>query len=300
MGGVVVVTDSTCDLPALLVEAEGIRVVPLSVTFGLETFISGVTLDSASFYARLATGPQRLPTTAQPAPAWFDEAYADAADAGAEAVVSLHVSSALSGTTSLARDRARHAELPVTVVDTRLVGGALGLAVLAAHQIAATGGTVAEVVAAADRVRDASRSLLVVDSLRHLVRGGRLTGAQAAVGGALQVKPILALEGGRVELRERARTFHRAAARVVASIAEHVGGAPVDVIVTHAEAPDRATALWSALAARLTLADRVEATMGPIVGTHVGPGAVGVAVVPARLRPAVPNRRHPQPGEGPS
>lgn len=292
MGGVVVITDSTCDLPPALVESAGIRVVPLTVTFGLETFIAGVTLSSAAFYARLSGGANRLPTTSQPAPAWFDEAYADAADAGATAVVSLHVSSALSGTTNLARDRARHAPVPVTVVDTRLVGGALGLAVLAAHRVAAGGGSVAEVVAAAERVRDAGRSLLVVDSLTQLKRGGRLTGAQAAVGGALQVKPILELVAGRVELRERVRTGSRAAARVAALIAEHSGGQPVDVLVAHAEAPERAAAMWSALAAVLTLEAQVEATMGPIVGTHVGAGAVGVA--------AVPVSRHPQPNADPT
>lgn len=280
MARVAVVTDSTCDLPAAVVEAAGIRVVPLSVAFGLETFMSGVTISTTEFYRRLAAAGDRLPTTSQPIPAWFEEAYADAADNGASAVVSLHVSSALSGTAALARDRARRASLPVEVVDTRLVGGALGLAVLAAQRVADEGGSVVEVVAAARRVQERSRSLLIVDDLTALRRGGRLTGTQAAVGGAMRVKPILHLVDGRVEVLERARTWTRALERAGQLVAEHAGGRPVDAVAAHAMAPDRLDALWRSLAAHVTLEERVDAEIGPIVGTHVGAGAVGLSVLP--------------------
>ncbi len=115
MERVAVVTDSTCDLPRELVESLGLRVVPLSVTFGDETLIAGVQLTPAGFYERLAAS-ERLPTTSQPAPAWFEEAYADCADEGYTHVVSLHCSAALSGTVALARDRARRAPVDVEVV----------------------------------------------------------------------------------------------------------------------------------------------------------------------------------------
>jgi DegV family protein with EDD domain len=280
MAGVAVVTDSTADLPRDLAEELGIRVVPLSVTFGSETFISGVTIDHAGFYERLAT-TERLPTTSQPTPAWFEEAYADCVDDGLDAVVSLHVSAALSGTVALARARAADAEIPVEVVDTRLVGGSLGLAVLAAHRVAEAGGDVAEVVAAAQRVADRVTSLLVVDTLDYLKRGGRLTGAQALMGSMLRVKPLLHLTEGRVEVLERARTWTRALDRVADLVAEVGEAGPVDIVVTHAVSEERADEVWDRLEGRVEIARRLEAMIGPIVGTHVGPGAVGVAVLPA-------------------
>jgi DegV family protein with EDD domain len=280
MGGVAVVTDSTCDLPRDLVEQLGIRVVPLSVTFGDETLISGISIGHEEFYARLRR-TDRLPTTSQPAPAWFEEAYGDCIDDGLDAVVSLHVSSALSGTVELARHRAGKVDIPVEVVDSRMVGGSLGLAVLAAHRVAEAGGTVEEVVAAAERVRDRSQSLLVVDTLDFLRRGGRLTGAQALVGNVLRVKPLLHLTEGRVEVRERTRTWTRAMDRIVDIVEELAADGPVDVILAHAVAAERAAELWSRLEDRVQMAERLETLIGPIVGTHVGPGAIGLAAVPA-------------------
>jgi DegV family protein with EDD domain len=280
MGGVAVVTDSTCDLPRRIVEGLGIRVVPLSVTFGDETLISGVSIAHEEFYERLAA-TDRLPTTSQPAPAWFEEAYGDCVDDGLDAIVSLHVSSALSGTVELARHRAGSVDIPVEVVDTRMVGGSLGLAVLAAQRAAQAGGTVEEVVAAATWVRDHTESLLVVDTLDYLRRGGRLTGAQALVGNVLRVKPLLHLTEGRVEVRERTRTWTRAMDRIVDIVAELAAGGPVDLILAHAVAPDRAAELWARLDERVEVAERLETLIGPIVGTHVGPGALGVAAMPA-------------------
>jgi DegV family protein with EDD domain len=282
MARVAVVTDSTTDLPRDLVEDIGLRVVPLSVTFGDRSLVSGVTLQTEDFYARLAA-TDRLPTTSQPAPMWFEEAYADCVDDGHDAIVSIHCSSALSGTVSLARDRARHAGVPVTVVDSRLVGGSLGLAALAAHRVAEAGGSVEQVVAAAERMRERAISLIAVDSLDYLRRGGRLSGTQAAVGTMLRVKPLLHLTAeGRVEVRERTRTWTRALDRATELVAEVAGDQELDVIVVHAVAPERAAELWERLDARVRVAERLEALIGPIVGTHVGPGAIGIAAVPTR------------------
>lgn len=282
MGGVAVVTDSTADLPTDLVEAIGLRVVPLSVTFGDESLIAGVTLSSEAFYERLAVA-DRIPTTSMPAPAWFEEAYADCVDDGHDAIVSIHCSSALSGTVGLARDRGARVPIPVEVVDSRLVGGSLGLAALAAHRKARSGGSVPEVVAAAERVRREARSLIVVDSLEYLRRGGRLTGAQAALGTAMRVKPLLHMtDEGTVEVLERTRTWSRAMDRVVQLATETADGSPVDALVVHAVAPERAEELTERLAAAVTLHELHRALIGPIVGTHVGPGAVGVAVVATR------------------
>jgi DegV family protein with EDD domain len=281
VGGVAVVTDSTADLPSDLVESIGLRVVPLSVSFGDVSLISGVTVTPEGFFEQLVTSP-RLPTTSQPAPAWFEEAYADCVDDGHDAVVSIHCSSALSGTVQLARDRAVRVPIPVEVVDSRLVGGSLGLAALAAHRIAQAGGSVVEVVAAAERVRRQVISLLTVDTLDYLRRGGRLTGAQAAVGNVLRVKPLLHLtDDGRVEVRERTRTWVRALDRMAELVQETAAGEPVDVVLVHAIAPDRAEELWARVQERVEVRERIVAPIGPIVGSHVGPGAIGIAAVPS-------------------
>jgi DegV family protein with EDD domain len=280
VGTVAVVTDSTADLPAALTESLGIRVVPMSVTFDDRTFISRITITDAEFYDRLERSAV-LPTTAQPAPAWFEEAYGDADDDGCSAVVSIHVSDALSGTVSVARTMGEQAGVPVHVVDSRQVGAGLGLVVLAAHRVATSGGTVAAVIAAAERARDAVRSFFVVDTLDYLRRGGRLTGTQALVGNVLRVKPILGIVDGRVEVLERTRTWSRAIDRVSSIVADAADGGPVRVTVSHAFAPDRAESLWSELDADVWLYDRMEAAIGPVVGTHTGPGTVAVAALPA-------------------
>jgi DegV family protein with EDD domain len=284
VGGVAVVTDSTADLPHELVESLGIRVVPLSVAFGTESFISGITIDHETFYERLGA-TSGLPTTSQPAPVWFEEAYGDCVDAGLDGVVSVHCSGALSGTVGLASDRAGRAELPVRVVDSRLVGGALGLVVLAGHRVAERGGSLDEVEAAVGRACDEVTSLVVVDTLDFLKRGGRLTGAQAFVGRALQVRPLLHLIDGRVEVRERTRTWSRAIERLATVAEEAADSRPVDVVVAHAVAPERAAQVWEALDQRVEIEERLETLMGPVVGTHVGPGAVGIAIAPAAATP---------------
>lgn len=280
MPGVAVVTDSTADLPADLAEVLGLRVVPMSVAFGSESYISRITITDEAFYERLGQS-DALPTTSQPAPAWFEEAYGDAHDEGASAVVSLHVSGELSGTVQTARALAEATPLPVHVVDSQQVGGGLALQVLAAHHAATAGGSVDDVLAAARGVRDRSLSLLVVDTLDYLKRGGRVTGAQALVGNVLRVKPLLHTVDGRLEVRERTRTWSRALDRLAELVAELLDGDPGHVMVTHALASDRAAQLWDAIEARADVEERLEAVMGPVIGTHTGPGALSVAVTPA-------------------
>ncbi len=278
MAGVAVVTDSTCDLPHSLVEEIGLRVVPLSVAFGDEVLVAGVTLQTEEFYRRL-TESSVMPTTSQPAPVWFDEAFADCVDEGYEAVVALHCSAALSGTVAVARERARHTPLMVEVVDSRLIGGSLGLAALAAHRAAVSGGSVEDVVAAAEGVRAGVTSLVVVDTLEYLRRGGRLSGHQAVLGTALRVKPVLHLtEDGRVEVIQRARTWRKARERLVELAVSSADGGEADVIVVHSLAPGRAAEVRDELRTRLHVRELLEGEIGPVVGSHTGPGAVGVAV----------------------
>lgn len=275
-----VVTDSTADLPISLADEIGLRVVPMSVSFRDQTFISRVTISDDEFYARLREADQ-LPTTAQPSPAWFEEAYADCVDDGLDACVSLHVSRELSGTVAAARRAAQDVDLDVRVVDSRQVGGGLALMALAAQRVATAGGSVDEVVAAAERARAGLANYMVVHTLENLRKGGRLSGAQALVGNVLRVKPILTLRDGRIEPVERARTITRALDHLVDRVAEHLDGVPADVIVTHALAPERAAQLLDRLRERITVASELTTVFGPVLGTHTGQGAVAVAATPA-------------------
>lgn len=279
---VAVVTDSTCDLPPDVAEALGIRVVPLSVSFGQREAFSRVSVTDEEFYAQLADSDE-LPTTSQPVAGWFEEAWADARDAGHDAVVSLHLSDELSGTVQRARTLAPAAPLPVTVVDSRQVSGGLALQVLAAVRVAAAGGSVEEVVAAAAATGRDTVSLLVVDTLTYLRRGGRLSTSQALLGAALRMRPLLGVEAGRIELLDRERTWSRAIRRLVERAATTATDGPQHAVVAHALAPQRAQEVLAAVRERVEVVEHLEVVVGPVVGTHTGPGAVGVALAPAAV-----------------
>lgn len=280
MAAVGVVTDSTADLPIDLADERGLRVVPMSVSFRDHSFISRVTISDEEFY-RLLADSSELPTTAQPNPAWFDEAYADCVDDGLDACVSLHVSRELSGTVGAARRAAQDAALEVRVVDSRQVGGGLALMALAAQRAAAEQAPIDAVIAAAERVRSGLVNLVVVDTLENLRKGGRMSGTQALVGNVLKVKPILTVRDGRIEPIERARTVARALDRIVDLVAEGIGDRPADVVVTHALAHERAEELWARLHDRIEVASSLTTVFGPVLGTHTGRGAVAVAATPA-------------------
>lgn len=281
-GRVAVVTDSTADIPNDVAEDLGLRVVPMSVTFGTTTEISGVTITDEEFYARLGSATS-LPTTAQPNPHWFIEGWQDAADDGSSAVVSLHVSRELSGTVSQAMRLAPDAAVPVTVEDSRQVGGGLALMAIAAQRRADRGGRADEVVAAARAVGAAVVNMMVVDTMDYLKRGGRVTGARATIGRALRVRPILGVQDGRVEAMGRARTRKSGIDHIVDAIHERHGSEPVSLVVSHALAPDAADAALATAHERLDVAASLTTVFGPVLGTHVGPGAVAVAAAPAVL-----------------
>jgi DegV family protein with EDD domain len=236
--GVAVVTDSTAYLPDDLVARYRIRVVPLQVTIGSVTYDEGRDATSATVGDALR---RHLPVrTSRPSPAAFRQAYAHAAAEGAVGVVSVHLSAEMSGTYGSAVLAAAHAPVPVFAVDARLLGMGLGFAVLAAAVAAGKGGS-AEHVAAAATARAAQTScFFYVDTLEYLRRGGRIGAAQALVGSALAVKPLLHLVDGRISPLEKVRTAGRAIARLEEIAVERAGDAPVDVAVHHLASPERA------------------------------------------------------------
>lgn len=269
-----IVTDSACDLPRTQLDAHGIDVVPLTIRFGDEEFTDGVDLSTSEFWKRCREA-HRLPETAAPAPGAFADAFRRAATDGCEGVVAITISSGLSATHQAARVAADAFDgpIPIEVVDSKMVTATQGLLCLDAAELAATGADAATVAARASaRIADAGL-VGVIDTMDHLVKGGRVGGAKALVGSLLSVKPILALRDGAVVEDGRQRTRVRAL-EYLATRAE--SEAPFDwLAVAGGDAKD-----LDVLVARLgnveTAHPLLTTEIGPVVGTHAGPGVVGV------------------------
>ncbi len=297
-GAVAIVTDSAACLPAELVAAHGVIVVPLQLLAGSLSGMDGEPGLAAAIEAAVAGG-ERL-TTARPSPERFLTAYRQAAAAGAGAVVSLHLSGQLSGTVGSAELAAADAPVPVTVVDTRQIGMGLGLTVIAAAAAAAAVRPAGEVAAAARRYAGRARSFFVLDSIRMLLASGRLPGERPPPGDAaaspesrvapgrpaappLAARPILEISVGRIALLERVRTRAAAADRLVelalASADELGSGA--ELAVQHVAAADRAAALAVRLRAALPRIGNLYLTeAGSAIRVHTGPGMLGISLGP--------------------
>ncbi|MFF4155964.1 DegV family protein [Streptomyces sp. NPDC001678] len=274
---VAIITDSTAYLPAQAMERHGIVAVPLTVVLGDEALEEGTEISARSVAQALQK--RRPVTTSRPAPEDFAAAYRAAAEAGADGIVSLHLSSEFSGTYDAAVLAAKEAPVPVRVVDTGMVAMALGFCALAAADTAEAGGTLDEAVAAAEKRAQGTAAYFYVDTLDYLRRGGRIGAAQALLGSALAVKPLLQLDGGRIELREKVRTASKAIARLEEIVVERAGAAPVDVAVHHLAAPERAELLSERLRERVPgLVDLHVSEVGAVIGAHTGPGLLGVVV----------------------
>ncbi|MEU0160367.1 DegV family protein [Streptomyces sp. NPDC006261] len=276
---VAIVTDSTAYLPRRTMERHGITAVPLTVVLGDQALEEGTEISARSL--ALALQKRHSVTTSRPSPEVFAETYRAAADGGADAVVSLHLSAEFSGTYDAALLAAKDAPIPVRVVDTGMVAMALGFCALAAAESAEAGGSPDEVVAAVEKRAAGTSAYFYVDTLDYLRRGGRIGTAQALLGSALAVKPILQLDGGRIEMLEKVRTASRAIARLEEIVAERAGEATVDIAVHHLAAPERAERLAERLRERVPgLADLHVSEVGAVIGAHTGPGLLGAVISP--------------------
>ncbi len=211
---VALVTDSTAMLPREAVERHGIEVVPLQVVIGATSYDEGVDPDGTPETIAAALREWTPVSTSRPTPAVFLEAYERAHAAGADEVLSVHLSGEMSGTFESAQLAAREAPLPVRAVDTRQLGMATGFAVLAAAEVLDRGGSAEEAAGAALARADGTTSLFYVDTLEYLRRGGRIGAAAALLGSALAVKPLLEIVDGRIATREKVRTAARALSRL--------------------------------------------------------------------------------------
>lgn len=278
-GRVVVVTDSTAYLPDGLADRLSIRVIRLQVVLGGRAGAEGTDVTPADVASALSAW---VPvSTSRPTPTELVAVYRSALDGGASGVVSLHLSRELSGTWDSARMAAKEVGSErVRVVDSRSTAMGLGFPVLAAASAAADGASLEEVYAAAVATAERTTTFFYVDTLEHLRRGGRIGAAQALLGTALSVKPILHVQEGRILPLEKVRTASKGVARLEALAVAAAGAGPVDLAVHHLAAPDRAAALAERLRVQLPgLRDLYSSELGAVVGAHVGPGVLGVVVV---------------------
>lgn len=277
-----IVTDSTADLSAETAQELGITVVPLTVFFGDEAYLDGVELDNASFYRKLEASKE-LPRTSQPAPAAFQEAFQHLIDEGAEAILSVHLSSKLSGTYQSACT-ARSAllegsqKVPIAVIDSLSVSVGMSYAIERASALAREGKSLEEIKAYVEDTLGRSQVLGVLDTLEYVRRGGRIGGASAMLGNVLSFKPIVSLKDGEVVPVERPRTRSKAYARIAQLLGDLGSLEHVSIAQSDAEVGQQlAEAIKSVYSGELPVYD-----LGAVLGTHTGPGTAAIAAVKTR------------------
>lgn len=270
---VVVVTDASSRLPADLLEKWAIRVVPLHVLLDGGDLRDGVDEIPDDVY-------QHHATTAAATPAELDAAYRRAlTDSGGDGVVAVHISSALSGTCGVGERTGAEIGSAVRVIDSRSAAMGTGFVALAAARAAASGGDLETVVAAANSAVSRSHAFIVVHGLDNLRRSGRIGGAKAWLGTALSLKPLLRIDDGKLVLAQRVRTVSKATATMLDRVCEIVGDGSAAVAVHHVANPDGAKEVAAALAQRLPACEPpIVTSLGPVLGVHVGPGAVAVCL----------------------
>ncbi len=275
---IAIITDSTCDIPDSLLQQHGISVVPTMVLWGDRQYRDRLDLQPEEFYRRLATETVR-PTSSTPSQAEFQEAYRAAVARGAEALVVLTVSSAMSGVHQLAVNSAQAVEVPVTVIDSKGPTMSLGWQVLAAARARDAGATVQEIVRRVEQVRSRLMQLVYMESLEYLERGGRIGQAVKWLGVALHVKPVVSInhQSGQVEPLALARTRRSGVEMMFSKFAGFLRGQPnAHVAVLHGNAPDEAAALADRIKAELNPVELQINITGPVLGIHTGPRALAL------------------------
>jgi DegV family protein with EDD domain len=278
-GRIALITDSTCDLPANMREKYAVKIVPLTIVWDGKQYLDGVDITPEAFYDRLEKDPNP-PTTSQPSPEAFVKAIQQARDEGAEKVVVVTISSAMSGTYESARQAANRMGFPVYVVDSKTNSMGLGWQVLAAARTRETGGDAEEMVSAADRARHKMVYMISLDTIEYLKRGGRIGGAIRFLDSVLKIKPQISVnhETGKVEAGMPARSRKSAIDGIYKDFFNRTGtsGGKLHVCVLHNAAYEEAEQLLARVREEYNPAELVTSIVSPILGTHTGPRAIAL------------------------
>ncbi|MCJ7518613.1 MAG: DegV family protein [Anaerolineaceae bacterium] len=272
------ITDSTAYLQGEFATKHNIKVVPLNLHWDNETFKDNVDITAQAFYERLEKS-NSIPTTSQPSSGEFLAAFNESSR-GVEALVAVLISSGISGTLDSAlMAKKEFNQIPLEVVDSKVTSAGLALLIKAMTAVAEKDGSVDDVVRMGKRVFDTMGVFFVVDTLKYLHKGGRIGGASAFLGSALDLKPILYLSAeGKIEALEKVRTKKKAVNRLIDIAVEKTGGKKAHVGIMQANALEGAQAIKAELEKRMDLAELEIYELSPVIGTHAGPGTLGIAV----------------------
>ncbi len=274
MNRIKIVTDSTADLPEEFIIKHKITVIPLKIIFGEKTFRDGIDITNQQLYEQMEKN--KIPGTSQPTPAEFASAYKKLAADGSS-IISIHISSAMSGTCQSARlAKEMLPDLDIEVIDSRQVSMALGLIVLKAAISASEGKTKQEILKIISRIISKIQVYFIVDTLKYLKHGGRIGQAEALLGTILNVKPILHIKDGLVQPYEKVRSKTRAIERLVQIFSNYTGNKKVVCSLVHGMNPAAFDELLKKITPLLNCNEPVFSTLGSVVGTHVGPGVIGI------------------------
>ncbi|HHZ16633.1 MAG TPA: DegV family protein [Peptococcaceae bacterium] len=283
MGRIRIATDSTADLPAALVKEYDIAVIPLKIIFGEEAYRENIDITTQEFYEKLAKA-EKLPATSQPSPGEFQEFYEELTKDGS-AVISIHISSLMSGTCQSANiAKAALADKDITVVDSRQVSAALGMVVITAAKAAKAGKGKEEILKIVQTMMEHVRAYFVVDTLENLEKGGRIGKATAFLGGMLNIKPVLTINDGLIGPFEKIRGKGKALERLVEVAKEYAAvHGNVRCIIAHADVLEEAIKVHERISSEVQCTEIILGEVGAVVGTHAGAGTVAVFFYEAEL-----------------
>lgn len=279
MSKVKVIIDSTVYMPEDILKELSIDVIPLHVIWGEEMYRDGVDISPEEFYGRLPK-EKNMPTTSQPSPKEFSELFQKYLSDGFD-ILCVHISSKLSGTVDSALQAKDLLGVKnIEVVDSLFTTLGTGFQAIAAAKAAKQGASLAECKKIAEKVRGDTHIYFIVSTLEFLKRGGRIGGAAAFLGSALNLKPILMVKDGKIEAHDKIRTMKKAIVKIVDILAEHVGDKRFYVGISQATAPENTKLLKAELTSRFPedkFVEYVEAELSPVIGIHAGPGAIALS-----------------------
>lgn len=276
---VAVVTDGACSLTPAQGNELGVHIAPVYLTFGENTYRAGVDLSSQEFYDLLSAS-KKLPTTAQPTAEDFVRIFenlADDVDEIVTVVISHHMSATIQ---SVEMAKQQFDKVPVHVIDSESVSLGLGMMAIAAARAADQGQDGQSIFELVNSIKQKMNVIFTVKTLEYLHKGGRIGGATALLGSALDIKPILYITNGRIEPLEKQRTRKRSVGRLVELMSEKVGDSPVHVAVLHGNTPEEAGQLERVVSDQFNVVDMITSDMGPVIGVHAGPGTLGLVFYP--------------------